>query len=1020
MINNRLQKLTSSLKYIGSVDFKLNGLGAVLRPLFTLFLITVLSAGSAMAQNQITITGVVIDGGTSDPLPGVNIVVEGSSEATGSTIGTTTSLSGEYTLSVPANLEIVLFSYLGYQTQRVQINNRTEINIIMQQDLSLLEDVVVVGYGVQRERDLSSSISTVASEDFNRGAQMSPQQLIQGKMAGVNISQNSGKPGGSNKILIRGGTSVTGSNEPLYVIDGFPISTSSVNRQNSVDTYFDHEPVNPLNAINPNDIESINVLKDASATAIYGSRGANGVIVITTKSGREGTLQTSYDTRMGVSNVAKTLDVLNANEYRQINQDLGLNIVDGGSDVFYQDEVFRSAFSQNHDLSLSGGTENSQYRASLGYEMQDGIIIGSSMENIKARINANHRALDGKLNFDLRLTAAQIESQNAPTSNTVGGESGTNVLYDAYRFNPTLSVYNDDGEFNHMSQYNINPVSYSEELDDETITRRLLGNISTTVQIFNPLSLNVNAGYTYQNIDRNAYIYRSSPLGGGFGGRATSQATSDWSQLLETTFNYQQLFATSHSIEAIVGYSYQHFVDEGYNVQGSNFISDEFKWYSLQAANNIDNVSTFKASNTLISFYSRINYSFMEKYMITATIRRDGSSRFGSGNKWGLFPSASVAWRILNEDFFPEEGVFNDLKIRVSYGVTGNQEIGNLNSISTLGALNSGYVIGGTRRTIVLPQQYANPDLKWEETSQLNFGLDYELFNGRIYGKFDYYIKETSDLLLTFAVPSPSVVSSQIANVGSVENKGIEIEIGSRIIQQNNLTWNLDLNFSANNNEVLSLSDETWSMESIPVTPGGRTGVFSQIIKPGLPIGTFYGPKFLGVENGEEQFSEEDMVIGNALPDFIFGISNTIFYKKWDLNFNMRGSFGNDINNRTAERMSYKSNLPATNILSSAAVDGVSRDASIVPNSSRWIEDGSYLKLDNLTLGYSFNVDQIALLSNVRVYITGQNLFVITNYSGLDPEVNSDVTGSGRAPFGIDYLMYPRSRTFTIGASLSF
>jgi TonB-dependent starch-binding outer membrane protein SusC len=1019
MIDYRLRKITSSIKQ--------NGIGAALRTALTLVLMTIVSLNIAIAQNQITVTGVVIDGTTSAPLPGVNIVVEGSSEATGTTIGTTTSLDGEYSLNVPSNLNVLVFSYVGYQSQRVQINNRTEINVTLEQDLSLLEDVVVVGYGVQRERDLSSAISSVSSEDFNRGAQLSPQQLIQGRMAGVNISQNSGKPGGSNTVLIRGGTSVTGSNDPLYVIDGVPIATSSSRRQNNLNsggniTYFDQEPVNPLNSINPNDIESINVLKDASATAIYGSRGANGVIVITTKSGRAGTMQTSYDTRFGISSVSNTLDVLSADEYRQINQDLGLSITDLGADMFWQDEVFRNAFSQTHDLSFSGGTENTRYRASIGYGLQEGVILASQMENTNARINANHSAMDGKLQFNLRLTAAQIASNNAPTSNTVGGEAGTNVLFEAYRFNPTFTIFDEDGNYNHMSQFNVNPVSFSDHIEDESTTRRLLSSLSTTYRIIDPLSVNVNLGYTYQNNQRNAYIYRASPLGGGFNGMATTQTVTDWSQLLETTFNFRQSLGANHDIDAIAGYSYQYFVDEGNNIRGSGFLTDAFKWNSIQAASTINNVSTFKASNTLISFYTRVNYSFLDRYLITATVRRDGSSRFGAGNKWGIFPSASFAWRVSSEDFFPDETFINDLKFRVSYGITGNQEIGNLNSISTLGASNSGYVIGGERRTIVLPQQFANPNLKWEETSQLDIGVDYELFNGRVYGKMDYYVKETSDLLLTFAVPSPSVVNSQLANVGSVENKGFEFEIGSRIIQQSNAMWKLDLNLSVNRNKVLSLSDDTWSTDNIPFAPvpgAGLTGVIAQRIEPGNALGTFYGRRFLGVENGQEQFSEDNQVIGSAEPDFTFGIGNTFFYDNWDLQLNLRGSVGNDVLNVTALNMSYKSNLPAYNILSSAADDGVNRGEP-KSYSSRWIEDGSFLRLDNVTLGYNFNVDQITFLSNARLYVTAQNLFVITGYSGLDPEVNSDVTGSGIAPLGIDYLSYPRSRSFSVGASISF
>lgn len=981
---------------------------------------------TVLAQGSV-VSGIVTDASDGSVLFGVNVVIKGSNELTGTTLGTRTGLDGSFTLNVPEGLNTLVFTFIGFQTQEVDINGRSTINVVMQPDMAMIETVVVVGYGTQRERNVTGAISATSSEDFNRGAMLSPQQLIQGKVAGVNISQNSGKPGGASTVLIRGGTSLTGSNEPLYVIDGVPISTSSASRQVNINsggnqTYFDQEPVNPLSAINPSDIESITILKDASATAIYGSRGANGVIVVTTKSGRPGTLTTSYDTRMGFSSVAGKLDVLSADEFRSVNQSLGLNMLDLGGNMNYQDEIFRTTFSQTHDLSFSGGTSSTSYRASLGYGLQEGIVLASQMENTNARLNINHSALDNKLRFDLRLTASQIQSQMAPTSNVVSGEAGTNVIWEAYRFNPTIPVYNQNGEFNHVSQFNVNPVSYSEQLEDELTSRRILGNLSTTYDIVDYLSVNLNLGYTYNTNARNAYIYRASPLGGGFGGMATTQQSNDWSKLMETTFRYARSYGGNHDVDWIAGYSYQYFVDEGFRIRASGFISDIFKWNSLQAANNIEAVSSFKESNTLISFYSRLNYGYQDKYLVTATIRRDGSSRFGSGNKWGLFPSASVAWRLNSEDFFPDLDFIEDLKLRVSYGVTGNQEIGNLNSISTLSASTQGYVVGGSRRTIVLPSQYANPDLKWEETSQFNVGLDYELFNGTIYGKLDYYRKETNDLLLTFAVPSPSVVSTQIANVGSVVNKGFEFEIGSRIVNRRDFLWKVDLNVTTNRNKVLSLSDDTWATDNIQignVRGTGLSGVFAQRITPGKSIGTFYGREFRGIENGREILGDEIVEIGNAQPDFTFGISNSIFYNRFDVSFNLRGSVGNDVLNLTALNMSYLSNLPAFNVLKSAVDAGVDRSQPKV-YSSRWIEDGSFLRLDNITVGYTMDTSTIGFLNSARFFVTGQNLFIITNYSGIDPEVNSEVTGTGRSPLGIDYLSYPRARTVTFGASLTF
>jgi iron complex outermembrane receptor protein len=850
-------------------------------------------------------------------------------------------------------------------------------------------------------------------------------------MAGVNIAQNSGKPGGSNTIRIRGGTSISASNEPLYVIDGVAISTSSISRQPNLNAgdvgMLDQEPVNPLNTINPNDIENITVLKDASATAIYGSRGANGVIVITTKSGTAGAARTSYSTRFGIASVTKKLDMLSPDEYRQAAKDLNLTIRDSLGSTNWQDEIFRSAFSQDHNVSLSGGNENTQYRASIGYNTQQGVVIASQQNIGTVRMNIKHKTLEGKLDFDFRITGSQISAKTAPISNTVGGESGTNMLYDAYVFNPTFPVYNRNGGFNQFSQFTVNPVSYADQILDEATTKRFLGSLSTTYKIIDPLSFNINLGYSYQDISRNSYIKKASPLGGGLGGQANVLTTGDWNKLMETTLRYQKEFGM-HNINAIGGYSFQYFVDQGSRATGSGFISDEFLWNSLQAARTINGVSTYKESNTLISYYGRLNYAFSDRYLVTATIRRDASSRFGAGNKWGTFPSGSVAWRVSNENFFPQNTPISDLKFRVSYGVTGNQEIGNLRSLTTLGAQTAGYSVGGNRVTVVLPTQYANPNLKWEQTAQIDAGIDFELFDGRVTGNIDYYSKKTSDLLLSFNVPSPSVVATQLANVGSVQNKGVEVTLGTRIVQKSNFTWRLSGNFSANRNKVLSLSNSTFStnrIETAPVQGSGLSGINAQLITVGESIGTFYGLKSLGIKGGAEQFATDAnganlrSIIGNAQPDFIYGFSNSFTYKNFDAQINMRGSSGNDILNLTALNLSYLSNMPGKNVLRSAVAAGVDRTA-VKRYSSRWIEDGSFLRMDNVTIGYALKIPSFKFLSNARLFVTGQNLFVITNYSGQDPEVNSNTNGSGAAPIGIDYLSYPRARSFSIGANLNF
>ena len=970
----------------------------------------------ATQQTQQDVTGKVKNA-KGEALPGVTIIVKGT------TNGTVTDVDGNYNLKgIPSNATLV-FSFIGMESQEIPVAGQTQINVTMKESSIGLNEVVAIGYGTMKKSDLTGSVTSVNSEDFNKGPQLTTQELIQGKISGVNISQNSGKPGGSNTIRVRGGTSIGASNDPLYVIDGVPISTSDVGRSN-VGNYstniFDQEPTNPLMTLNPNDIESVTVLKDASATAIYGSRGANGVIMITTKKGKAGRAQVSYDVSAGFSKVEKTLDVLSADQYRKEVNALGLSLDDKGANTNWQDEIYRTAFQQSHYISLTGGNDNTNYRASLGYGTQEGIMLASSLEQENMRVNINHNELDGKLNFDLRMNYGNNFADQSAISNTVGSEFGSTMNYEAYVFNPTYPVYDSNGDYYHIPPFRINPVSYSTQVTDQRTNARFLGNLATTYQIIKPLSVKVNLGYNKQTIDRNSYISKNNPQGEGSGGYASVQKLGDYSKLLETILTFNKTFG-KHTINAIAGYSYQYFKNEGLRNTAKGFLSDEFKWYSLQAASSIESVTSYEESNKLISEYARANYNYDNRILLTATVRRDGSSRFGSGNKWGVFPSGAASWRISQEKFFHSAKI-SDLKLRASYGVTGNQEIGSYNSISTLGASSSGYLVGGNRVTIVLPQQYANPDLKWEQTAQLDLGLNFGFFDQRLFGSIDYYRKKTTDLLLEIPVPSPSPIRTQLANVGSLENKGIEFEINGRIVEKPDFIWNANFNVSANKNKILSLSNDKWQgkdMKTAPAQGQGLSGTFTQLITPGEPLGTFYGLKFTGIKDGVEQFATDQQIIGNARPDFTFGLTNSFTYKNWDLAINFRGSVGNDVYNATANNLAYLGNLPGRNVLTEAISSAVTADQP-KQFSSRWIENASFVRLDNLTLGYNFNIKN-TFLSNARLYVTGQNLLLITGYSGLDPEVNSDVSGgSGVLPLGIDYLAYPKAKTISLGANITF
>ncbi len=982
-----------------------------------LLLMTLMVQG-AWAQVK-TVTGTVSDG--NEPLIGVTIQVKGNNK-----VGTVTDMDGKYSIEVNSPGTILVYSYVGYATVEKMVGQNTRMNVTLRMDNKSLDEVVVVGYGTMKKSDLTGSVSQLKAENIKSGSNLSAQQLMQGAFAGVNISQNSGKPGGSTTIRVRGGTSVNANNDPLYVIDGVPIDAtagaSHANIRANNDDFFDQEAANPLSMLNPNDIESINVLKDASATAIYGSRGANGVIMITTKKGKAGVQQLSYGYSIGFSTAAKTLDMLSGDEYREACTNLGLPLNDGGESHNWQKEIMHTALQQNHYLSFMSGGEYTNYRASLSYNDNDGIMRGAGTESYTGRVNINHSALDGKLKMILNMNYSETHANQAPTSSTVGSEMGTSMLYESYVFNPTLPVYTADGDYNDVRPYRVQPLSYIDELIDKRNNKRFIGNLKAEWNFYKPFTFEVNLGYTNNSQDRNAYISKSNLLGDGNGGRVTVQRLKDYSKLMELVLKFDKQF-DKHNVNAMAGYSYQYFWNEGITTAAYGFQSDEFKWYNLAAAKTIESLTSYAESNKLISFYGRVNYGYDNRYLFTATVRRDGSSRFGSDNKWGVFPSFAASWRITEEPFFHFDPVSN-LKLRASWGITGNQEIGNYNAISTLGAYSWGYIFGGDKKTVVLPQQYANPDLKWEETTQTDLGLDFGFLDNRIHGSIDWYYKKTKDLLLKVAVPSPSLITTQLANVGTVTNTGLELELGADIIRTKDFTWDATLNIATNKNELTSLSNSKWSGEDVlwaPCNGQGLSGQYSQLIMVGQPLGTFYGKKFIGLDaNGMEQYANDgkSQIIGCAQPDFTYGLATTLRYKQWSLSLNFRGSQGNDVYNNTANNFMYPNGLPGRNVMKAAITSGISTNQAKT-YSSQFIEDGSFFRLDNMTVGYDFKVPVLKITS-ARAYFTAQNLFCITGYSGLDPEVNTDTSGSGNSILGVDYLSYPRTRTFIFGVNVNF
>ncbi len=966
---------------------------------------------------QQIVSGMVTDN-DNVPLPGVNVIVKGTQK------GSITNFDGKYSIAASEG-ETLVFSYIGYTTVEKSVGSATTYNITMETDNSELDEVVVIGYGTLKRKDVTGAVASVKASSFDDALPVAPEQLLQGKVAGVSVVQSSGRPGASSTIRIRGTSSVSAGNEPLYVIDGVPMQFGSANSQVSITTSgsspLSEDAINPLSLINPADIESIDVLKDASATAIYGSRGANGVIVITTKNkGRSGGGFLTYDTYAGVAEVPEYLPFLSADEYRDYANSNGLPLSDLGENTNWQKEVFRTAFTHNHNIAFAGGSENTSITASLGYNEQEGILLSSELKKYTGRLNATHKAFDNKLTLGINMTYASIEEDRAAINSNIGDEGG-NILKDALRWAPTLPVYNDDGSYYQIGALRVNPVSWK-ELTDEGQSALLLGNIDLSYKLTQDLTFKTSFGHSSENVSRFTNVPSTHPSGEGQGGTASISKYNNRSVLTETILTYTKQINENNHLTFLAGYSFQRFVSENTFTSANNFVSDATQWNLIQSGTIQSNTSR-KDANRLSSYYGRLNYKLKDRYLLTFTLRRDGSSRFGDNNKWGTFPSGALAWNVSDEDFMLNSKISN-LKLRLGYGITGNQEIPNNLYLEQLSIAGSAiYVFGGLAVPSVLPTNFQNKDLKWEETSQLNLGVDFGLFGQKLTGSIDYYNKNTTDLLLQFSTAAPSVVDTQWANVGEVENKGVEINLNADIISNDKFKWSTNINFATNKNKVISLSNENFQRDEIRLGTGsgvvGNNGSL-KIIKPGLPLDTFYGWKFTGYDsNGEETYLDADndgeadeVVIGDANPDWTFGFNNSFTFSNFDLALNFRGVIGNDIYNNTAAEFSYVNGAPGVNVLKSALTTGASRTQT-AQYSSQWLEDGSYLRLDNLTVGYTFNTEKVDFISKARVFITGRNLFVITGYTGYDPEVQT-------RSVGVDYLVYPRPRVFQIGASLSF
>lgn len=953
----------------------------------------------------VKITGTVRDE-NGDFITGASVAVKNT------TIGTLTDLDGNFSLEVPINSTVDI-SFLGFIKQEVTVTRSQTFNIVMQENNTLLSDVVVIGYGSVKKSDATGAIDVIRSEDFNKGMSSSPESLFNGHIAGVQVTPGNGQPGAKTSVRIRGVNSISASSEPLYVIDGVPIDNTRTALDVAGDAALNNMTMNPLSMIAAADIESMTVLKDASATAIYGSRGANGVIIVTTKGGKEGITSVNYSGNVGFSNVSKKIDVLDADQYRQYVPNTNRT-----TSTDWQDEIFRTAFVQNHNVTISSGNKNTSYRASLSASTQDGVIISTGLDRYTLRFNVTHKMFDDRLILNVNANNTYYKFDNILEQQTGGADGG--IINNALKADPTQPVYNEDGTFNEYSKISVrNPVAMAKQLSDKTKGDRFIGNADATY-FFLPqvLSAKINFGYDVDNASRKAYQPRTSVVGEGVEGRAITENNRYSNYLLESYLTFNKTFNKIHNVNIVGGYSWQEFDNNTSSVKAEGFVNDNLGANNVGGGRNQD-ARNNREKNRLISFYARVNYGLFDKYLLTATIRRDGSSRFGSNNRWGTFPSAALAWKVKEESFMKDVDFVSDLKLRVGYGVTGNQDIGNFRYSQTYSIdVKRGTEFGGVFYPGYNITGIANPNLKWEETAQFNVGIDYSLLRNRLRGSIDIYSKKTSNLLLTIDAIQPAVSSTYLDNIGEMTNKGVEFTLDAAIIDTKDFGWRSNFNIAYNKNEVTELYNNKDIIYGT-VSGAGAYGN-TQILRVGESIGSFYGQRFDRLENGQEIFeSSERTIVGKALPDVIIGFTNTFTYKDFDLSFVLRSNLGNDVYNNTRAELGQGNRLPGQNTNLEGANFHKDGGGGVVYSSSRWVENASFLKLDNLTLGYNFKLAP-KVLKSARVYVTAQNLFTITKYKGYDPEVNNMSDDKGVQSIGIDYCAYPHARTFLLGFNVNF
>ncbi len=1004
-------------------------------------------SGQISAQQR-SVRGTVTDSQGSS-LPGVTVVVKKTTK------GTVTDADGNYSISGVSPDQTLVFSFVGMKKQEVIVRNQTIINVTMEEDAIGIEEVVAIGYGTQTKRELSSSVTQLNENSFQQSTNTSIDQLMEGKAPGVQIVQMSGEPGAGMSVDIRGVGSINAGSSPLYVVDGLPIQNNVMIGGTGNQVTPSRSPRNPISFLNPSDIKSIEILKDASATAIYGARGANGVILITTKSGEAGELKIDYNGHVGFNSVHKRLDLLNPQEYMEgINAliDMGHGdpservneIQNGGTD--WQDVIYEDmALAYKNNLSFSWGNGETNYLVSVDNTKENGLVKNTSFERYGVRFNLNHQS--EKVNFGISTTSSYIKDIYVPNGFDVNLRGG--VINAAKLWDPTRSVRDENGDYTVTDFFDIdNPMAIIYGNHMEGNRYRTLGTMFLEYFVLPELGLKIRAGGDMNNEDKNVYKDRTTIIGKSLGGVATAYTASQSNYLIEGLANYKNDYG-DHTFDILAGITTQKFIRDYRSQQANNFPTDATLAYNFGLADRATLVnSSSKSANKLLSYLGRINYKFKDRYLLTASYRIDGSSRFGEGNRFGYFPSISLGWLIDQEKYFKSD-VFDMLKLRASWGQTGNQEIGNYTALITF-STGPVYVLDDKFVTSLNPSRIANPDLQWETTVQTDIGIDFSLFEGRLSGIFDWYQKQTEDMLLNLPVPTSSGYTSKRVNIGSIKNSGIEFMLQSYNISKGNFKWTSDLNFTTLKNEVVDLGG---IQEIITGSFSVAAGNFG-LIRPGEPLMAFYGYEIEGIWQERDDFSSitnnvkpgdfkfrdqndddiidsrDRVVIGKSFPDFVWGFSNSFKYKRFDLNVSFTGVEGIEMVNgnlmeqyfpRSGTRINRFSKpflnrwTPTNPSNNQPSYDNLNQHSQGI--NTKTVVDASYIKLHNVRLSY--NLPQTVLKNNIRfleIYATGLNLLTISDYDGHDPALNPNGDGN----FRIDWNGYPSARTLLIGVNLGF